>query len=84
MPVEKLGIPVLVVQHEQDGCRLCAPSDLTLLMDKLDKNPKAALITIKGDQRTGDPCEAGANHGLCGFKAEVVGKIGAWILVAKS
>ena len=41
MPVYKLGIPVLVVHHEQDGCRLCAPSDLPLLMDKLAKKPQS-------------------------------------------
>jgi alpha/beta superfamily hydrolase len=83
MPVDQLTIPVLVVHHEQDGCRLCAPNDLPLLMDKLGKNPKAALIMIKGGQSTGDPCEARAYHGFNGIEAEVVGKIGAWVVGAK-
>lgn len=75
---------MLVVHHEQDGCRLYAPSDLPLLMDKLGKNPKAALITIKGGQNTGDPCEARANHGFNGIEPEAVGKISACIVAAKS
>jgi hypothetical protein len=52
-------------------------------MDKLAKNPKAALIMIKGGQNTGDPCEAKAYHGFNGIEAEVVGKIGAWIVGVK-
>ena len=35
MPVEKLRIPVLVVHHEQDGCRHCAFRDIPALMSKL-------------------------------------------------
>ena len=72
MPVDKLGIPVLVVHHQQDGCRLCAPSDLPLLMDKVAKNPKAALIMIKGGQNTGDPCYARAYHGFNGIEGITV------------
>ena len=83
MPVDKLSIPVLVVHHEQDGCKLCAPSDLPLLMDKLAQTPKAALIMIKGGQNTGNPCEARAYHGFNGIEAEVVGKIGAWMVGIK-
>jgi len=35
MEVGRLTIPVLVVHHEQDGCRLCLFSDMPRLMDKL-------------------------------------------------
>lgn len=37
MLLERLGIPVLVAHHEQDGCRLCAFSRQRLLIDKLAK-----------------------------------------------
>ena len=83
MPVDQLTIPVLVVHHEQDSCKTCAASDLPLLMDKLVKNPKAALITFKGGQSTGDPCEAWAYHGFNGIEPEVVSKISRWVLAAK-
>lgn len=83
MPMEKLTIPVLVVHHEQDGCKLCAFSDMPQLMEKLAKTPKAELLTFTGGQSRGDPCEAMAYHGYNGLEAEVVGKIGRWMAAAK-
>lgn len=83
MPVEKLTIPVLVVHHQQDGCKLCAFSDMPPLMDKLTKTPKAELITVTGGKDQGDPCEAQAYHGYNGIEADVVGKISRWIVTAR-
>jgi dienelactone hydrolase len=83
MPVEKLTIPVLVVHHEQDGCKLCAFSDMPPLMDKLAKTPKAELISVTGGQTRGDPCEAQAYHGYNGIEADVIGKISRWVIAAK-
>jgi len=75
---------VPVVRRAQSGCKLCAPSNLPLLMDKLAKNPKAALITIRYDQNTGDLCDARAHHGFNGIEPDGVGKIGAWIGAVKT
>lgn len=83
MPLEKLTIPVLVVHHEQDGCKLCAFSDMPQLMNKLAKTPKAELLTFTGGQSRGDPCEAMAYHGYNGIEAEVVGKISRWMATAR-
>lgn len=83
LPLERLGIPVLVVHHEADGCQLCAISDIPPLMSKLAKTPNAELVTFKGGQNEGDPCEAFAYHGFNGIEAEVVGKITSWMLAAK-
>jgi pimeloyl-ACP methyl ester carboxylesterase len=83
MPLEKLAIPVLVVHHQQDGCKNCALSDMPLLMEKLPKAPKTELLTVSGGENKGDPCEARAYHGFNGLDAEVVGKISAWVLATK-
>ncbi|OOG36066.1 hypothetical protein [Polaromonas sp. A23] len=83
MPLETLRIPVLVVHHEQDACRVCRFSDMPPLMEKLAKTPKAELITVTGGQSTGDPCEAMAYHGFNGHEAEVVSKISSWVLANK-
>ncbi|MEO8024379.1 alpha/beta hydrolase [Polaromonas sp.] len=80
MPMETLRIPVLVVHHALDACRVCRFSDMPPLMDKLAKTPKAELITVTGGQSTGDPCEAMAYHGFNGLEPEVVGKISRWVL----
>jgi len=83
MPLEKLAIPVLVVHHEADGCKLCAISDMPAMMDKLAKTPKAELIKVSGGQSRGDPCEAMAYHGFNGIEADVVGQISRWVIAAK-
>ena len=61
------GCNLLVAYPEHDSGELCAPRDLPLLMEKLGKNPKAALITIKGSQNTDDPCKARAYRGINGI-----------------
>ena len=83
MPLERLAIPVLVVHHTQDGCRLCAFSDMPRLMDKLARTPRAELISVSGGINTGDPCEARAYHGFNGLDAEVSARITGWMLAAK-
>ena len=83
MPLEKLSIPVLVVHHENDGCKICAFSDMPAMMQKLAKTPKAELISVTGGQSRGDPCEAMAYHGYNGIEADVVGKINRWVIAAK-
>jgi dienelactone hydrolase len=79
MPLEKLAIPVLVVHHEQDGCKHCAYSNIPRLMDKLPSGNKKELITMHGGSSRGDPCEAFAYHGFNGLESDVVEKIAAWV-----
>jgi dienelactone hydrolase len=79
MPLRRLRVPVLVVHHEQDGCRHCAFADIGKLTDKLDRVPRQQLLTFKGGLNQGDPCEAMAYHGFNGLEGDVVGKIAAWI-----
>ena len=79
MPLSTLKIPVLVVHHENDGCRLCA--------SRRAENGRALqcvaakeLIAITGGISVGNPCEAMAYHGFNGIEADVVDKIARWIL----
>jgi predicted alpha/beta-hydrolase family hydrolase len=80
MPLSALKIPVLVVHHEQDGCRLCRYSDVPRLMDRLGAVPRHELVTFTGGSNVGDPCEARAYHGYNGIEAAVVSRIAGWIL----
>ena len=80
MELDRLRIPVLVVHHEQDGCRLCSFSEVPALMQKLEHVPRKQLLSFKGGDNHGDPCEAFAYHGYNGIEREVVTQIAAWIL----
>ena len=79
MPLDRIKIPVLVVHHEQDGCKHCAFSAIPGLMEKLGGAPKTQLLAFKGGQSRGDPCEAFAYHGFNGIERDVVAQIAAWI-----
>jgi len=79
MALEKITIPVLVVHHEQDGCKLCPYSEIPRLMNKLSSTPKKELVSFRDGTNRGDPCEAFAYHGFNGLEEEVVKKIVTWI-----
>ena len=79
MPLEKIAIPVLVVHHENDGCKYCAYPQVRGMMEKLSSAPKKELLTFKGGESRGDPCEAFAYHGFNGLEKEVVAGIAEWI-----
>jgi pimeloyl-ACP methyl ester carboxylesterase len=80
MPLQRIRVPVLVVHHEQDGCSLCSFSEVPALMAKLANTPRSQLLSFKGGQSTGDPCEAFAYHGFNGLEPEVVQQVAAWVL----
>ena len=79
MDLERIRIPVLVVHHEQDGCRLCLFRDVPKLMAGLTAAPRRELMAIRGGDNIGDPCEAMAYHGFNGLEPQVVGAIAAWM-----
>ena len=80
MPLDRIRIPVLVVHHELDGCRIGAYADMPLLMDRLGSVPRKQLLTFTGGLNVGDPCEAKAYHGFNGIEADVVQQVAAWLL----
>jgi hypothetical protein len=77
MDLQLLRLPVLVVHHVQDGCRLCQFAELPLLTDKLKAPFK--VLSYQDGKNTGDPCEAFAYHGFNGIEDRVVQDMVAWI-----
>ncbi|MEO6623457.1 MAG: alpha/beta hydrolase [Burkholderiaceae bacterium] len=80
MPLGRIRVPVLVVHHEQDGCMHCSFADVPSLMGKLGGAPRRQLLSFKGGESKGDPCEAFAYHGFNGLEREVVQQTAAWVL----
>lgn len=80
MSLDRIKVPVLVVHHELDGCRVCAFADIPLLMDRLVNTPHKELLAFSGGLNVGDPCEARAYHGFNGIEFEVVQRIATWLL----
>lgn len=78
--LDAIRIPVLVLHHERDACRVCRPSDTQWVMAGLKNAPVKKLVMVNGgaDPR-GDPCEALHWHGFVGMEREAVELIAAWI-----
>lgn len=79
MAVDTLRLPILVVHHEQDACRACLFRDVPRLMERIASAPRKELITFRGGNDHGDPCEALAYHGFNGLEQDVVSRIAAWV-----
>jgi dienelactone hydrolase len=79
MPLHSIAVPVLVVHHEQDGCKHCAYAEVPRLMEKLTSTARKELVAFKGGGNRGDPCEAYAYHGFNGLEKDVAARIAQWI-----
>lgn len=79
MDLGRIAVPVLVLHHQQDGCRLCQASWVPELVKRLRASPRSEGIVVNGGASQGDPCEAYAHHGFNGIEPAVVQRIAAWI-----
>jgi pimeloyl-ACP methyl ester carboxylesterase len=83
VPWQNLGairIPVLVVHHERDACKICDPSEVSLITSRLTNAPiRKAVFVNGGSNPTGNPCEALHWHGYIGMEQEAVDLISSWI-----
>ena len=75
-----IKIPVLVLHHEEDGCKICAPHEVPGILKGLKNAPIKRLRMVNGGGNpTGDPCEALHYHGYSGMEQEAVTLITEWI-----
>ena len=78
--LEAIRIPVLVMHHKYDACKICVPSDAPDIIRKLKNAPVKKLIIVSGGGNPrGDPCEAMHWHGYIGMEREAVDIISGWI-----
>ncbi len=78
--IAAIKIPVLVVHHEQDGCKICAPHEVPAIVQGLKNAPVKKLVMVNGGSNpTGDSCDALHYHGYIGIEKEVVAMITDWI-----
>ena len=80
MPLDQLKMPVLVVAHRQDQCKLTPARGAEPLKSKM-KNalPVQVLYVEGGTPAKAGPCEGLSPHGFYGLEAQVVDAIAAFI-----
>ncbi len=79
-PIDRLRMPVLVVHHARDACRICDPMSALRIPAQLTSSPvKKAVLVELGAEPRGDPCEAFHWHGFINAEEATARLIGQWI-----
>jgi len=71
-PFRDIAAPLLFVHHANDECVSCCSYSETHWMGNFP------LITVKGGEAQGNPCEAMSHHGYLGREKDVVAAIRNW------
>ena len=78
--LKALKIPVLVVHHRYDACRVCVPQEAGRITAELASSPVRRFVLVEGgSDPTGDPCEARHWHGFVNYESQTVKIITDWI-----
>ena len=75
----RLRVPVLLVHHAEDECRVCPPAFLPHVERKLGAT-RHETVLVSGGTTEGDRCEAVAHHGFNGNEADVVAAVARFVL----
>lgn len=82
-PLEKIGIPVLITHHRDDGCFATLARDVPRLARELVTAAPKAIKFYEGGSPGGNECGARSHHGYQGIEERVIDDIAAWILDPK-
>ena len=75
-----LTIPILVIHHKNDACKICVPHEASRITSELRSAPVKKFVMIEGGSNPqGDPCEAKHWHGFINYEKETVKLITDWI-----
>lgn len=77
-PLGEVKVPVLLVHHKQDGCRVTPYEAMPGLIAALKSAKKVELIPEDGGSPTGNPCHTGY-HQFLGIEGGVTKDIADWI-----
>jgi pimeloyl-ACP methyl ester carboxylesterase len=78
--LKKIHVPVLVVHHAHDACKVCMPHEAkSIAGDLKNSTVKKSVLLDGGTGASGDPCESLHHHGFIGMEQETVDLIAEWI-----
>jgi hypothetical protein len=77
----KIRVPVLVLHHEFDACKVCTPFEAKGIEGRLKNSPvKKTVLVSGGNGASGNPCEALHHHGYIGMEKDAVDLIANWVI----
>jgi hypothetical protein len=79
--LKRLKVPVLVVHHSKDACKVCIPAEASKIPAMLVNSPKKDFVMIEGGSDPhGNVCNAQHWHGFINYEDETVKLITDWIV----
>jgi pimeloyl-ACP methyl ester carboxylesterase len=78
----RIKVPVLLLRHRQDSCRVTPPGDADRFKPLLTGAPKVDIVTLDGGgpaSTTADPCGASHFHGFYGIDDQAVAATVQWL-----
>lgn len=80
----RVRVPVLVVHHTRDACKICVSSEAEKIIPLLVNSPKKEFMPIDGGfDPEGNVCQGKHWHGFINYEKETVKLITDWIAEQK-
>jgi dienelactone hydrolase len=80
--IGRIKVPVLLLRHRDDSCRVTPPADADRFKALLVGAPKVDIVTLTGGgpaSARADPCEANHYHGFFGIDDQAVAATLDWM-----
>jgi hypothetical protein len=80
--VSRINVPVMLLRHRLDSCRVSAPADADRFKALLTGAPKVDIVTLDGGGprgSTAEPCGASHYHGFYGIDDQAVAATVQWL-----
>jgi len=80
--LRQVRVPVLLLRHRLDACRVSAPADADRFKELLMASPRVDVVTLEGGaprSKTADPCGASHYHGFWGIDEQAVATTVQWL-----
>ena len=82
-PLVKISVPVLMVHHRRDACRVSPPAGAGQILSRLRPGPaRKTLLFDGGPPSQSNPCRGRSPHGFFGIEERVVGAITRWMIAS--
>lgn len=80
LPLDKTRVPVLMVHHSEDACKICDVYEAKRTRDVLAKTTTVDFVEVSGgDLAKSGPCEALSAHGFLGVEQQAIIPIIDWV-----
>jgi hypothetical protein len=80
--VSRINVPVMLLRHRLDSCRVSAPADADRFKALLTGAPKVDIVTLDGGgpkSGAAEPCGASHYHGFYGIDDQAVAATVQWL-----